>query len=304
MITVLSGANRYTLSKKQKELKQDFIKNHGEAGLESYNADQIQPGQLASLLTGATLFAENRYIVIKELSQNKLLSEQLLNIINNIPDEVQVVLIEPQLDKRTVFYKTLKKKAELLEFGEPDEYTLVSWVQDVVKQLEGTIDQKSARLLVQYTGLDQSRLQNEIEKLIAFDKAISINSITELVDKNPQDTIFQLLEFALSGQTKKALDVLDGLERAHEDPFQTASMLIWQTNILAVVHSAGTISDADIAKSAKINPFVVRKTRSLASSMSKTELNHILNAVADCDIQLKSTSAEPWRVVEQAILSL
>ncbi len=304
MLTVLTGLNSYALNQKLSDLKAVFIEKYGKDGVEAYQAEQIQSGTLQSILGGATLFAPNRFIVIKNLGANKVLSEQFLAFMKNISSEVEVVLVESSIDKRTALYKALKKDAQLIELGELEEPQLSAWIQEEVRCQDGKIDSRTARTLIQYTGLDQARLSQEISKLIAYNPEITEATIAELVEPNPQDTVFQLLELALGGRTAKALEVLNGLERAHEDPFQVASMLVWQTHILAIVHSAKNLSDSEVAKSAKINPFVVRKTRSLANNMNRSKLNKILEVVADCDVQLKSTSTEPWRVVEQTIVSL
>ena len=53
MITVLFGENAYAATEKLKQIKKDFIKLHGETGLETYQAESIQPNQLASIVGGA-----------------------------------------------------------------------------------------------------------------------------------------------------------------------------------------------------------------------------------------------------------
>lgn len=303
MITVLSGANTYGIRQKLAEVKQQFIQQHGEAGVEEYNGEQLESSQLPSVLAGATLFATTRLVIIKRLAENKAAAEQLLGMLKSIPEETSVLLVEGTLDKRTVFYKTLKKATDFQEFTELDEPAAMQWAREYAKQQGGELNASAARTIVRYVGTDQLRLANELTKLVAYNPKITDESISLLVEKNPQDTIFQLLESALGGKTTQALEVLENLERAHEDPFQAANMLIWQTNILAVVASGKTVADGQIAKDAKVNPFVVKKTRGLANRLSKQKLNQIIDAVAELDVQLKTTSAQPWRLLEHTLLS-
>lgn len=303
MITVLSGSNTHAVRAKLAELKQAFINQHGSAGVEVVAGAQLEPDSLGALIGGATLFATNRLVIIRDLAENKLAAEKLLTLYQKVPEETHLVLVEGVLDKRTVLYKTLKKETDFYEFAELDELTAIKWVGELVQKEGGKIGNSDARLLVRYVGTDQSRLTNEVAKLLAYDSTITQASIELLVEKNPEETIFQLLEYALGGKPAQALKVLENLEQAHEDPFQAASMLIWQTNILAVVASAGDTSDGEIAKSAKINPFVVKKTRGLSVRLSKEKLRQIINAVAQLDVQLKTTSADPWRSLETTILS-
>lgn len=303
MITVLTGTNTFAISQKLKQLTRDFIKDHGTEGVERYEADQIDVGQLGSLLGGATLFASNRFVVIKNMANQKLLAEAFLTQLNSIPDEVVVVLVEPQLDKRTAFYKSLKKHTHIIEHGEMDSYTASKWVREYTASEGGSITPEVAALLVMHVGTNQLQLKNEVEKLVSWNPEISKESIHILVEKTPQDSVFELLEHALSGNKKSALGMLDSMERAHQDVFQIANMLIWQTHILALIYSAGSLSEHEISSDTKINPYVVKKTKKLTHRLTKQSLRTIIKAVSDCDVQLKTTSVDPWRVVEQTILA-
>jgi DNA polymerase III subunit delta len=302
MIITLTGANTFAIQEKLAEIKQKFVDKNGSEGIESLNGESLDPVNLPQILTSISLFTPNRLIIIKNISENKAASEKLIGYIESIPDEVTVIIKENQLDKRTVLYKTLKKLTDFHEFAEPSEQEIIKWIQVRTQQEGGKIDQTVARKLYEMVGADQMRLSNEIPKLVAFQTQISLEVLNELVEANPSDTVFQLLENSLNGQTKQALEILDNLERSFEDPFQTANMLIWQTQVLAIVKSAGQRSDSEVAKEAKLNPYVVQKTRTLARRIDRPKLLNIIDAVAKLDIRLKSTSVEPWRAIEQTIL--
>lgn len=304
MITLLTGNNQYALSQKLAELKKDFISQYGDSGVEQYRGEQIEAENLGGLLMSVSLFATNRFVVIKDLSQNKPAAEKLIELIKQIPEEVQVVLIESQVDKRTAFFKTIKKEAETLEFSEPDERELASWVSNYVKAATGSISAQDANLLVQYVGADQLRLQNELDKLLAFNPEISKETITQLIEKRPEDTIFQLLDSALSGQTSRTLQILEGLEAAHEDPYQIANMLIWQAHILAIAASSQNQPESEVAKATKINPFVLKKSKALAGRLSISGVNAVLDRVAQLDKQLKTSTSQPWHLLEATIVSI
>ena len=239
-----------------------------------------------------------------ELSEQKLLAEELLRLQSQIPDEVHIIVMEGQLDKRTVFYKTLKKTADFYELSLLDELAATSWAQQYITQANQTADKRVLSTLIRFVGTDQFRLQNELDKFLAYGSEITAANIEKLVEKNPQDTVFQLLESALSGSSDKALRILDELERAHEDPFQIANMLVWQANIVAIVASAEQKPDAEVAKQAKLNPFVVKKTKNLVSKLTKAKIHNIINTIAECDIALKTSSTDPWRIMEQTVLAM
>lgn len=303
MIFTLTGPNSYALKQKLEELKTSFMKDNINAEIEIRSGEDLVAEDLASLLQGITLFSSSRLIILEGASRNKEITEKFTSMLSLIPDETTVIFVEPQIDKRTTFYKVLKKETEFHEFLELDEFAAAQWVSDMVKKEGGSISSHDAKLLVRFVGKDQQRLYNEIEKLTVYSPSVTKETITELVERSPEDTIFQLLEYALSGKIKQAVAVLGNLERAHEDPFQAANMLIWQTHILAVTASAEGRTDAEIARDHKISPYVIKKTRVLTKQTSRSTLRYIIKSTAELDETLKSSAVDPWRILEATILS-
>ncbi|MBP9738055.1 DNA polymerase III subunit delta [Candidatus Saccharibacteria bacterium] len=304
MVITLTGSNSFARGAFLVNLKKEFIEKHGADGAESYTGEQLTPEVLASALGGVSLFATHRLVVIRDLSLAKSVVEQFVSQIKHISEEVTIVLVEASLDKRTSLYKTLKKDTEFHEFTEMSDQDAIRWIEERVKQEGGSISRQVAQLLFVYCGSDQSRLAQEIAKLVAYEPAVTKESVELLVDKNPRDTIFELLELAMSGKSDRAIQSLLALEGAHEDPFQIASMLIWQAHILAAVQTASDRSDGEIAKDHKINPYVVSKTKRLTQNMSTHKLSTILDTVAQLDIALKSNVNDPWRALEHTVLAL
>lgn len=304
MITVLNGSNAFLRQRKLKQMKEEFAEKYGSENIERISGHGLEKEQLPNLIQGGSLFSSNRMVVIRSLSVNKEVADAFLDYLEKTPEEVRVILVEDQLDKRTALYKTLKKQTDFHELEELKEPELIRWASEYAKSLSGNLGDREARMLLEFVGTDQERLAHEIEKLISYEPEISTKCIEELVERRPQSTVFQLLEYALSGQQKKASETLKSLEKAFEDPFQIANLLIWQVQVLAVVKSAGSRSDSEIAKDAKLNPYVVSKTKRLARETDKAKLNNIINQCAELDISLKSSGGSPWRLLEHTILSL
>lgn len=304
MIQVFTGANRTKIKQEVETLKKRFTNTYGEAGLQVATAELLDTEQLSSYLAGASLFTSHKLVIIKDISSSKELSAQFLTLSTQVPDETDILLIEEAIDKRTTFFKELKKRFHVVEYGELSEDALQNWVQHYVEQEKGTISSDNARLLVRNVGANQEQLQHEINKLVAYRTDITQEAIELLVEKKSEETVFQLLEASLSGRRDRTLAVLDGLERAHEDPFAIANMLIWQAHIVGVVAAAGTRSDSEIAKQAQLNPYVVQKTKRLVSQLSPHAIQTIIDRIAQLDIKLKSIGGNPWRLLEQTILDM
>lgn len=304
MIQILTGNNSFLIRSRLVEIKSKFSEKYGNDGIEEYQAENIPNEQLAPLLTSSSLFSANRLIIIKNLSENKVLSEIFAELIDKVPQETSLVLIEANLDKRTAYYKSLKKQKGFEELKELSENELVKWINKKVESLEAKIDSQAVNYLLHTVGSNQESLNNELEKLAAYDKIISKDTIDYLVEPTSQDLVFQLLEAILSRKTKKAFDILGKMENNHSDVFQIVNLLIWQVHTLSIVASAGDASNSDIAKNAKLNPYVIQKTRRLSVNLSKDKLVQIIEQVAKLDINIKSTSADPWRLIEQTIIAI
>lgn len=304
MIYVLAGTNSFQIQQQLRALREEFITKYGREGVEVYAGENLEPSELPNLFSSASLFTSHRLVIIKQLSENKAAAEQFIALIKTTPDETTVVLTEGGLDKRTAYYKALKKLEYFHEYGELEERTLAQWVKETVAAAQATIDETAVQVLLSAAGTDQQRLSNEVAKLAAYSKDITVETVRLLVEQNPRDSVFDLLEAALGDKQSRALQLLDQLERAHEDPFQLVNMLIWQVHILAVVASAEDMPDGDVARNMKFNPYVVSKTRRLAKRINRRQLQKIIDQTAKLDIRLKTGTAEPWRLLEQTIIAL
>lgn len=304
MIITLAGNNSFTRGKKLADLRNSFAREYGAENIEVVNAEDLELNQLPTLLQGASLFSAHRMVIVKDLSASKEVAEKFSELIGNINEDITVVVIESQPDKRTSLYKTLKSKTEFYEFNEPKEYDLLKWIEECAKEKKGMISSRDAQMLLDYVGIDQQRLAGEIEKLVNFQPNITPDTIEKLVERRAQSTVFQLLDYVITGDKKKSMTTLENLEKAFEDPFQITNLLIWQIQALAVVNSAGNRSDSEIAKETKLNPYVVTKTKGLARRVDAQSLNKIINKVAELDLALKTSAGKPWRLLEYTILSL
>lgn len=306
MVITVVGENAFERREFVKKLKSQFISDYGKSGIEEYQATQLTPESLPTIVLGASLFAEHRLVILRQVSEASELVDVLVALIPKVPAEVTVVLLESQLDKRTSFFKTLKKDTDLHEFTAPSEVSVERWISEEVLRQGGTISPRESKLLLDYCGADQLRLGNEISKLVAYDPKVTAESITLLVERNPKDTVFELIERAMTGNHKAALKHIESLEKEHADPFQIASMIVWQANILAVVMAAtkSQIPSVQVSKEHKINPYVVSKSETLVRKVSAAGVKKIVQAASQMDIDLKSGISNPWRAIENAVVQM
>lgn len=105
MIRVFYGEDRVGAKREiQKILGDDY---------EVLDGAEIETGDLPSIFLGASLFSENRKILIRDFTTNKAIYDELPKYLKT-PHEV--ILFEIKLDKRAAVYKELQGKVEFREF--------------------------------------------------------------------------------------------------------------------------------------------------------------------------------------------
>lgn len=304
MIITLTGTNDFALHAELKQLRDEFVKVHTTIGLEQYDGAELDAQQLPSIVQALPFLASKRMVIIKNPTAQKVVQEMLEQLLSTVPETTELILVEPKPDKRTSFYKLLQKQTEFKEFKELDERALASWLVGQAKAANGSLSQGDATYLVQRVGTNQLLLNNELQKLLAYDLAITRDSIDELTDKTPQSSIFDLLDAALAGNQKRVLQLYHEQRQQKVEPLAIMAMLAWQLHVLALVKTAGERSAQEIASQAKVSPFVVRKTEGVARRCNLSDLKRWVSDAATLDRRLKSQPIDADDAMQQYLLSL
>lgn len=299
MITLLTGENSFELERALGALVGAF-----DGVVERIDGSELELKQLPDLLMGGTLFSERRLIVIKGLSDNKVLWPILSDWLPRVSEDVQLVLIEPKPDKRTKTYKDIQKLASVQEFklwGERDSSVAERWVSDEATQLGFLLDAKNARLLVARVGIDQWRLYRALEKLAVLDE-VNEALIIDIIEQNPAENVFNLFEAALRGNVHEVRQMIETLELT-EDPYRVFGLLSGQAFQLFAVALADKPS-AEVAKDIGAHPYAVSKLVSYTKKLGKTGGKRVIAAFAEADAGMKTSVAEPWLLIERALMKV
>ena len=111
MITLLVGDNSFEIRRALDHIIESF-----DGQVEKVDGSTLEVKQLPDLLMGATLFAEKRLVVIKDLSENTGLWTTLVDWLPRLSEDTHLVLVEEKPDKRTKTFKELQKIAKVKEF--------------------------------------------------------------------------------------------------------------------------------------------------------------------------------------------
>lgn len=298
MITLITGDNPFESDRAVRSIIDQF-----DGRVQRIDGGELELRQLPDLLMGATLFADTRLIIIKHLSDNTSVWPVFFEWLPRLSDDIQIVLIEPKPDKRTVTYKELKKIAMIIEtvaWTDRDTPKAEQWVMAEAKRMNVTLNPAAARVFVRRIGTDQWRLFHVIEKLQLVD-TVTVDVIEAVTDASPVENVFNLFDAALRGDTRLVASMIHNLELS-EDPYRLFGLLSGQAFQLAAVVARET--DSNVAKDFAIHPYAVSKLESSARQLGVAGVKKVVMAFVQADDDIKLSRAEPWLLIERALLQV
>ena len=296
MLTVLTGENAFAV----RHAVQSLIDEASVTAEYLQGADMPLPTLVDSLL-GTTLFAETRLVIIHELSENKDAWSRFPDWIERIPDTTHVVLVEPKPDKRTTTYKTLKTAGVIQDYPlwtDRDRPQAAAWLVDYATEHCLRLSTKQAQLLLDRVGMDQYALASAIEKLSLLD-TLEDADISLHIDAQPSEAVFGLLEDALAGKRALVQATLRDIQ-VTQDPYRLFGLLTSQVYQLALI-AAAEKGDSP-TKDAKIHPYVAGKLQRVAGKVGEARVYRVASVFAKADADMKRSKAEPWLLIEKALL--
>jgi len=304
MIVTLTGANDFARSSELRKLVRAFIAEHTDFGLERLDGEEASADRMRESISSLPFLTARKLVVLREPGKQKAFAEKIADILKEVPETTDVIIVEPKLDKRLSYYKTLKKSADFKEFTELDANGLSKWAAEYVKEQGGALTGTDARLLIDRVGPNQQALTQELQKLLSYDPHITRASIEMLTEPAPQSTVFELLDAAFAGKAKRAMELYKEQRALKVEPQAIIAMLAWQVHVLAVVKTAAPRSADDIAREARLNPYVVRKTQGLARAMTLPKLKTLTADLLALDLKLKTQSIDADEALQHYLLQL
>lgn len=283
-------------------LVRQFLDEHGDMALERLDGEEATYERLQEALQSLPFLASKKMVILRAGSANKQFVERAESLLKELPESTDLILLEPKLDKRSSYYKLVKKVTDFKEFPELDRAALARWLVSAAKSQGGSIGQNDALYLVERAGVNQQLLSHELEKLLLYDQNITKRSIDLLIEPTPQSTVFELLEAAFAGNAKRAMELYEEQRALKVEPQQIIAMLAWQLHILALIKTAGDRTPDLIAREGRVNPFVVRKSAVIARKMSLNQLKQLIYDLMTIDRRLKREALDADEALQNFLL--
>lgn len=304
MIVSITGNNHYLMKKRLDSLTADFVQEHGDLALEKLDGEEVEPSQLIDAVQNLPFLSTRKMVVVRNLSANKTVAETIEQIISAAHEGIDLILYEPQIDKRTSYYKVLKAKTSFEEYTDLDAQGLAKWLAEEAKSLGGSIGFGDAGYLIDRVGTGQVMLANELNKLVTYEPKITRQTIDLLTVKTPQSKIFDLLDVAFTGNKAKALELYDEQRAQKVEAQEIIAMFAWQLRLIAAISLANGRQPGEIAKDLGMSPYPVAKAMNLARRLDKQKIANMVGDLLEIDSLSKTKPIDLDEALKAYIINL
>ena len=295
-VKILSGDIYQIRDYKRKAVK-DFLSKNPDFAYENIDLDSqdLEASQLLSRLS-VSMLCPCKLVVLENMSKSEF--KDKIELVLQKGQLIDLIVIEPTLDKKTTFGKILSKHPQHHQYLPLTGMQLINWLQQQAQVHQANLVPHLAQYLVERVGEDQLLLSNEIQKLSLY-PLITRDLIDRLVPVNYSSQIFDLLNALISGNLRQTLDLYEDQRKQKNQPLNILGSIVWQLEIFLIVKNSQASVDS-ISQKFTIHRFPLQKSRRLVQHMSLQYLYKLLELCRQTDRRIRHHFIDP----DEALLFL
>lgn len=283
-VYLLCGEEAYLRNQYKKKLRDALVTEGDTMNYSYYEGKDINPKGVIDMAETLPFFADRRVIMVENSGFFKNKCDELADYMAEIPESTNFIFVETEIDKRSRFYKEVKKIGRVVEFGTQKEDTLMKWVLGMLKKEGKNITKDTLQTFLTKTGSDMQMIKNELDKLMAYTEGrdvIRTEDVEHVCITQTTNRIFEMINAVAEGNQKKALELYEDLLSLKEPPMRILFLIAKQFNQLYQLKLLAKegLPSAEIAKQAGIVPFAMKKYQVQAKNFRTEELR---TAVEEC----------------------
>lgn len=221
-------------------------------------------------------FAPRRLIILENTGIFKKEEAGWLELMESLPDTTYMIFIERDLNRTTRLYKRVVKNWYAANLDHPDNATLKKWCVGTLEKMNATIEPEALVLFIEKCCDSMDRMNGELTKLAAYSagRPITPEMVNFVTIPTIEDQVFGMIEAVAAGKEQEALSMYYDLEVLKEAPEKVMLLLGQHFHRLGIMRSLRDDgrTEASIASSLKMNPYIVRKMCRQAMAFSVEEL--------------------------------
>jgi DNA polymerase-3 subunit delta len=289
MILLLTGTDNFRINQRLGQLRQGYDPLSISVFQDNLNFEKIKQETAA-----VSFFSIKKLVIVYSAGKVKdsKFQQKLVDWLEKADENLEIVFIEEEERVNAWLLNLIRKKGQVETYSLLKPHEVTRWIKDRVKEKDGTIDIIAAEKLTQLLGNDLWRISNEIDKLIAYDKKLTTETINILVEPEFLDSIFSLVDAIAEKKEKKALSIMNRfLKEEGNEPYLISMIARQIRNLLAVKDLASRgKKEAEIASKLKLHPFVVKNTLRQSRNLTQEQLLSFHHALLEADLDLKTST--------------
>lgn len=275
-----------------------------------YEGDTARLADVRDDLFTPPFLGERRLVLVEDADRFVTqFREPLLEVVRN-PSPSGVLMLDVRTwTASTKLAKAVEAGGLAIECKAPQAWHAPGWcVEWCVGRHGKRLAKPAAEWLVELVGPNLGLLDQELAKLAAFagaNEEIALDDVRRLVAGTRTESVFRLLDAALDGELSAALDPLDRLLLAGEQPVGLVAVLGAQLRRLtraAREHLAGKPLDAAL-RDAGVPPFAVQKSAAQLRHLGRERLRRMYRTLLKADLDMRGEGALPPRTILERLLA-
>lgn len=244
------------------------------------------------------IMAERQVLVIKEAKEMRDLPKLERYIENPAPTTILVICHKhKKLDQRSKFAKALKKKAIIFESKTLYDNQMADWVTAYLRNYQYKIKHDATQLIVEYLGTDLSKVANELDKLmlnIPKGTEISMADVQKNIGISKDYNIFELQSALGKRDIIKTQRIVSYfISNSKKNPLvQVISSLYGFFSKIYIFHSAGQISDNEMAQKLGTRTFFLKDYRIAAKNFNRVKTEKAIHVLREYDLKSKGVNRD------------
>ncbi|MCX6120678.1 MAG: DNA polymerase III subunit delta [Ignavibacteriales bacterium] len=287
------------------------------ADTKAFNLDvaygsKADASQVMAHASSFPMMSDRRVVVIKEF--DKLLigdsvKELVSAYIARPLESTCLLLLAEKPDFRTKPFSDMKKKGAVFSFNPLYDNQVPAWIAARCKSMGREIDIEACRLMQAYIGNSLRAIQNELDKLFTYlgeRKRVTPEDVTDVVGVSRGFTVFDLQNAIGKKNMGEAMRIVKRMIETGEAPQLSIIMLtryfhlVWKVQDM-IRHGA---SEPEVIAATRISPYYFKDYAEAARRFSSLQIENSFRVLLEADVQLKSTSPDPYHLMEMLVYSL
>lgn len=269
-----------------------------------YNMDEAPLGNALEDAESIPFFGDRRVVIVDNpifLTGEKPKGsvehdiEWLERYLNHPSDTTILVFFAPyeKLDNRKKISKLIQKKANVVNVSPLKDTETRQYLSKVIQNEGYQMDRQTVQFFFERIEDNLSKGMDELQKLFLAamdDKKITKRMVEDLVPRNLEQNIFDIVTYVLKKDVEKAIQTYRDLLLQKEEPIKINAILLGQFRLLIQVKLLAKkgYQQPDMTKVLKIHPYRIKLANQQIRNLNEKKLTDAYLGLVEAETKMKT----------------